>query len=164
MVFVYVLLHYVSFLVSYNVTLVNCVASRNYTKCNGTGTSRSVTLSLNLDKIFQPGSGGRTTQSSSTTTQSPQPAPIEVIKNLVRTETCMLCLFCTVINKYLQTKENPTAGLLKYLEQQQEGYSIAQLQDVLQIAYNEQPRENINETFVKVESGNCVVLLWKFPQ
>ena len=97
----YVLLHYVSFLVSYSMTLVNCVTSQNYTKCNGTGTSRSVTLSLNLDKILPPGSGGRTTQSSSTptrphtpsTTQSPQLAPIEEIKNLVRTETCMHSLF-----------------------------------------------------------------------
>ena len=67
-------------------------------------------------------------------------------------------LFCTVIYyNYLQTKENPTAGLMKYLEQQQEGYSIAQLQELLQIAYNQQPRENINETFVKVES----IVLWK---
>ena len=99
MVFVYVLLHYVSFHVRYNVTLVNCVTSQDYmyTKCNGTGTSRSVTLSLNLDQILPPGSGGRTTQSSSTptqphtpsTTQSPQPARIEEIINLVRTETCM---------------------------------------------------------------------------
>ena len=46
---------------------------------------------------------------------------------------------------------------MKYLEQQQEGYSIAQRQELVQIAYNEQPRENINETFVKVES----IVLWK---
>ena len=71
---------------------------------------------------------------------------------------CTLCLFYTVIYfNYLQTKEDPTAGLMKYLEQQQEGYSIAQLQELLQIAYNKQPRENINETFVKVES----IVLWK---
>ena len=67
-------------------------------------------------------------------------------------------MFCSIIlYNYFQTKENPTAGLMKYLEQQQEGYSIAQRQELLQIAYNEQPRENINETFVKVES----IVLWK---
>ena len=46
---------------------------------------------------------------------------------------------------------------MKYLEQQQEDYSITQLKELLQIAYNEQPREKINETFVKVES----IVLWK---
>ena len=46
---------------------------------------------------------------------------------------------------------------MKYLEQQQEAYSIAQHQELLQIAYNEQSREKINETFVKVES----IVLWK---
>ena len=71
--FVYVLLNYASFLVSYNMTLVNCVASQNYTKCNGTGTSRSVTLSLNLDKILPP---EPTTQSSSTPTPSYTPSTI----------------------------------------------------------------------------------------
>ena len=82
----YVLLHYVSFLVSYNVTLVNCVASQNYTKCNGTGTSRSVTLSLNLDKILPQ------EPTTSTPTPSPQPAPIDEIINLVRSKTCMHAL------------------------------------------------------------------------
>ena len=47
---------------------------------------------------------------------------------------------------------------MNYLEQQQEGYSIAQRQELLQIAYNEQPRGNINEAFVKVES---IIVLWK---
>ena len=48
---------------------------------------------------------------------------------------------------------------MKYLEQQQEDYTIAQRQELLQIAYNEQPRENINETFVKVESITAETVL-----
>ena len=124
------LLRYVSFLVSYNITLVNCVTSQNYTKCNGIGTSRSVTLSLYLDKILPP---EPTTRSSSTPTPSstpspapshtqsptpshtpsptpspqpaptpsPQPAPIEEIKNLVCTETRMHALFDCFVPSFI---------------------------------------------------------------
>ena len=84
------LLHYVYFLVSFKVTLVDCVARQNYTKCNGTGTSRSVTLSLNLDKILPP--EPTTSTPTPSPTPPPQPAPIEEIINLVCTETRMHAL------------------------------------------------------------------------
>ena len=51
---------------------------------------------------------------------------------------------------YSQTRQYPLVGLMKLLEQQQDEFNATQRQELLQIAFDEQPKENINGTFVEV--------------
>ena len=61
-----------------------------------------------------------------------------------------LSLSCQSILPVSQTRQSPLVGLMTFLEQPQDEFSTAQRQELLQIAFNEQPKENINETFVEV--------------
>ena len=88
---------------------------------------------------------------SSQTPPAPTPSPqlsIEELENLVWAHS--LSLSCQSILPVSQTRQSPLVGLMTFLEQPQDEFSTAQRQELLQIAFNEQPKENINGTFVEV--------------
>ena len=96
-------------------------------------------------------------QTSSTPTPSPQtsstpmPSPVpslEELENLVQTHT-LFCNFVKLVS-YSQTRQYPLVGLMTFLEQPQDKFSTVQRQELLQIAFNEQPNENVTGIFVEV--------------